>query len=140
MATKEQKKIIIMDNQASRRDTLASRLRLQGFVVELSLGGFQTLSLLEEELFDSLIIIERTPDMPVIEIMSLARSLFDKNELQIIYLDRKPKQDEILEYNEHGLNAFLIWHEKIFATLLEKLESFKPKKDRKASSMLEDLK
>ncbi len=134
------RKIIIMDKKATRRDTLASRLRLQGHEVELSLSGFQTLSLLENELYDSLILIEDTQDMPVLEVISLARNLFDKNELQIIYLDKKPKEDDILEYNKLGLNAFLVWHDKVFASLLEKVQSFKPAKDRSPNSLLKEFK
>ncbi len=139
MEKKKPQKILILDRKANRRDTLASRFRLQGFVVEIALEGFQALSILEEELFDTFLIIGQTHDMPTFEIITLTRGIFNKNELQIIYLDPRPKEEDILDYSKIGMNHFLVWNEKVFAPLLSKIETFKPISNRKASSLLDDF-
>lgn len=136
MSKKDKASILILDQKANRRDTLASRFRLQGYVVEIASSPFQALSMLEGEFFDTFLIIGKTYEMPTFEVISLTRNIFNKNELQIIYSDPRPKEDDILEYSKVGMSHFLVWNEKIFAPLITKIETFKPNPMRKAKSIL----
>ena len=122
MVKEDKASILILDGKANRRDTLASRFRLQGFAVEIAVSPFQALSMLEQELFDTMVIIGRFHEMPVQEFISLSRNLFEKNELQIIYLDPKPSEEDILTYSKLGMTHFLVWNDKVFAPLLNKIQ------------------
>ncbi|EQC52521.1 response regulator [Bacteriovorax sp. DB6_IX] len=130
------KKLLIIDSKASRRDTLASRFRLQGFYVELSNSGFHSLSQIEKYDFDSVVIQGNLFDMSAIELIGLMRGVFRKDELQIIYVDKKASQEEILELYKLGINEFIVYSEKIFGSLLDKIEPFKPRKDRSPRSIM----
>ena len=139
MSKKDKASILILDQKANRRDTLASRFRLQGYVVEIASSPFQALSMLETDLFDTFLIIGQTYEMPTFEVISLSRNLFDKKELQIIYSDPRPKEEDILTYSKLGMSHFLVWSDKIFAPLLNKIEEFKPPANRKPGSLLKDF-
>ena len=132
----EDKKLLIIDSKASRRDTLASRFRLQGYYVELSNSGFHSLSQIEKYEFDSVVITGNLFDMSALELISLMRGVFKKDELQIIYVDKKTSQDEVLEFFKLGINDFIVYSDKIFGSLLEKIEVFKPKANRAPRSIM----
>jgi PleD family two-component response regulator len=132
----EVKKLLIVDSKASRRDTLASRFRLQGYYVELSNSGFQSLSQIEKFEFDTMILQGNLFDMSAYELIGLTRSVFKKDELQIIYVDKKKSQEEILELFKLGINDFIIHSEKIFGSLLDKIEGFKAKTNKKPRSIM----
>lgn len=119
------KKILLLDEKITRRDQLASRLRMQGFKVELSDGGFHTIHLVEREIFDSCIIFGNMMDMHAIEIMALVRCVRNKEELQIIFCSATKSPDVILASVEAGASEFLVYTDKSFQALLNKIEGFK---------------
>lgn len=118
-------KLLIVDAKASRRDSIATRFRLQGFKVELSNSGFQCLSLIEKEDYKNVIIFGNAPDMPAIELISLIRDRNKKDKLQILFVDKSAEQNEVLEYFKLGVNDFIVYNDKIFAALLEKINKFR---------------
>ncbi len=132
----EDKKLLIVDSKASRRDTLASRFRLQGLYVELSNSGFQALSQIEKFEFDSVVVLGNLMDMSALELIGLSRSVYKKDELQIIFVDKKIEQDEVLNYFKTGINEFIVYNDKIFGSLLDKIEAFKAKANKTPRSIM----
>ena len=133
----EDKKLLIIDSKASRRDTLASRFRLQGYYVELSNSGFHSLAQIEKYEFDTVVLQGNLFDMSALELIGLMRGVFKKDELQIIYVDKKTSQEQVLELFKLGINDFIVHSDKIFGSLLDKIESFKPKANRKPRSIMD---
>ena len=138
---KKAKKLLIVDQNASRRDTLASRFRSQqNYEVEIASGSFQALSFSEKTLFHTIIIIGEQQEMSVQELVSMIRNLYSKKEVQILYSDKNKLPDEILEFFGLGLNEYIIYDDKVFGTLLGKVEMFETVKsiDGPRNSMLAD--
>lgn len=124
MPENQKNKLLIVDAKPSRRDTLASRFRLQGFPVELSNSGFQCLSFVEKESYKNVVIIGDTPDMPAIELISLLRDRNKKENLQILFVDKKAEEAQIIEYFRLGINDYIIFNDKVFSAILEKINKF----------------
>lgn len=124
MTENEKNRILIVDAKASRRDILASRFRLQGFAIELSNGGFQCLSLVEKSKYDTIIITGNTPDMPAVELISLLRDRNKKEDLQILFVDKRAEEAEVIEYFKLGVSDFIVFNDKVFSALLEKIQKF----------------
>ncbi len=116
--------ILMVDGDPDRRNNFALRLRTQGHQVELSLEGFQTIHLLEKNSYAALIIFGNLADMPGLEILSLARISNTKTELPIIFISNGTDQEEVLNAFEFGANDIIVYSEKCFASLMEKLKKY----------------
>lgn len=102
-------KIIIVDENVQFRNTLASRLRMQGFHVEFATGGFHLLNVLERHWDFSLIIIhENMNDMPAEEMISLVRIHKNKTELPILFISAQKNEEEVCEMVLNGANEFIL--------------------------------
>lgn len=130
--------ILIVDKKPSRRDTLASRFRLQGIKVELSPSGFQALSMIEKDSYDTVIILGNQQDMSAYELISLMRNVYKKEELQIIYTDLKIDEDIVMNILKQGASEFIIYSEKIFGTILPKVEAFTPRTGKRKPTMTQE--
>lgn len=116
--------ILLVDADAERRNNFASRLRVQGHVVELSFEGFQTIHLIERCKYSALIIFGNLEDMPGLEILSLVRIKNTKEDLPIIYISDGKDQDEVLSAFEYGANDIIVYSDKCFGSLVEKLKKY----------------
>jgi DNA-binding response OmpR family regulator len=113
-------KILIVDENVQFRNTLASRLRLQGFNVEFATGGFHLLHILEKHRDCSLVIMhEDMLDMSAVEIISLVRTTKNKTDLPILFISHDHKEEEICEMILSGANEYIV-----------KSENFQPIVDR----------
>ncbi|WP_372656147.1 PleD family two-component system response regulator [Halobacteriovorax sp.] len=117
--------ILLLDADSDRRNNFASRLRVQGFNIVLSLEGFQTIHLIEKYKYSALIIIGNLQDMPGLEVLSLVRISKPKAELPIIFISTGSDQEEVLNAFELGANDIIVYSEKCFASLVEKLKKYK---------------
>lgn len=101
-------KILISDENVVYRNTLAARLRLQGFNVEIIEGGFHLLHLLETTTDCSLVIMhDDMQDMPAIEIISLIRNIRDKVSLPILFISEDNNKETIFTISSLGANEFI---------------------------------
>lgn len=116
--------ILLVDADSDRRNNFASRLRVQGFNIVLSLEGFQTIHLIEKHKYSALIIIGNLDDMPGLEVLSLVRITQPKTDLPIIYISTGSDQEEVLNAFEQGANDIIVYSEKCFASLVEKLKKY----------------
>lgn len=116
--------ILLIDGDSKRRNNFASRLRVQGYDVELATGGFHALHLVEKFNYFCLIILENMHDMPGSEILTLSRVIKEKEELPIIYISKTTDQNEVLSAFENGANDFIVYSPKCYSSIIEKLEKF----------------
>ena len=122
--------ILLTDGDADRRNNFASRLRVQGHQVELSLEGFQTIHLIERNKYAALVIFGNLDDMPGLEILSLARVSCSKTDLPIVFISEGKDQEEVLNAFEFGANDIIVYSDKCFASLLGKLKKYIPGKKK----------
>lgn len=102
-------KIIIVDENLTFRNSLATRLRLVGYAVEFATGGFHLLHILEKQRDLSLIIIhEDMLDMPAVEIISLIRLSKEKAELPILFISNNEDEGEIFDMVLKGANEYIV--------------------------------
>lgn len=112
---KKENVILIVDQNATRKNNLSSRLRMIGYSTELISSGFQTLSLLEKSRdkkitnYRMVIIIGDSEDMPGREVLLLAREISkDKSKLPILYVARENDPDLIVQIIKEGANDYLV--------------------------------
>jgi len=103
-------KILILSENYQYRNTLASKLRVEGFAVEFGNGGFHVLHLLERshDHIDLLICHEDMLDMPADEIISMCRLSKNKNELPILFVSKNNNEEIVCDMIFHGANAFML--------------------------------
>lgn len=102
-------KIIIVDENVQFRNTLASRLRMLGFTVELASGGFHLLHQLEKHWdFNLIIMHENMEDMPAEEMIQLVRQHKTKAELPILFISANSSEAEICEMVLNGANEYIV--------------------------------
>jgi PleD family two-component response regulator len=123
--------LLLADGNQTRRQNLASGLRVNRVEVDLATGGFHVISMVEQEDFSALVINGNMFDMPWREIVGLVRDIKTKEELPIILGVKNIPQDEILEAFQLGVNDFVKEPESI-AQLLEKTKKYSGKKPSEA--------
>lgn len=83
-------------------DEYSSRFRTKGIKVEQATGGFQALSLVENNEYGLIIIVENMADMAGFEIISLIRTTHQKQKLPILFVlpgDEKLDQQKLVDVN-----------------------------------------
>ena len=112
MSNNEKKifKILISDENVTFRNVLASRLRLLEFNVEIALGGFHLLHILENDIDCSHMVIlhEDMLDMSALEIISLVRTNKSQEELPIIFISQDQNEEKICDIMFNGANEYII--------------------------------
>lgn len=111
---KKENIVLIIDQNANRRNNLSSRLRMMGYSTELSSSGFHSIALLEEaqkqkKFYRIILIMEDAEDMPGREILLLMRTInTSKTALPILYINKDKDPDEILEVIKDGANDYIV--------------------------------
>ena len=119
-------KILVLDENSTRKTNFASRLRTQNFDTVLATGGFHALHLLEKESFAMIVIFDNMNDMSGEEILGLIRTKVPKDKLPVIYVSKNPDQAAILQLFEHGANDFVTYTPNFFGPCLEKIKKLIP--------------
>lgn len=101
-------KILIVDENIQFRNTLATRLRLQGFNVEFATGGFHLLHVLEKHDYCLVIMHEGMLDMSAEEIISLVRTTKNKTDLPILFISQNSNEEEICDMIFSGANEYIV--------------------------------
>lgn len=118
-------KIFILSENHQFRNTLASKLRIEGFTVEFASGGFHFLHLLERYRSDIHLLIchENMYDMSSEEIISLTRLAKDKTDLPIIFASRRNDRELTQEIIKAGANEIVLQSSNFFP-LLERIHKY----------------
>lgn len=106
--TEQDFNIVIVDENTTFRNQLASRLRLIGYYVEFATGGFHLLNMLEKEnkIYHMVIMHNNMHDMSALEMTGLVRSFKSKNEMHILYLSRSVSEEDLKELIQFGISDF----------------------------------
>lgn len=102
-------KVILVSENINYRNILASKLRLENFHIELALGGFHLLHLLEKEKDINMLICHGDMnDMSALEMIAMARQGKPKQELPIVFIAPIMQEDEVSELISIGANEYMI--------------------------------
>ncbi|MGB0454286.1 MAG: hypothetical protein ACPGJV_11300 [Bacteriovoracaceae bacterium] len=97
-------KSLILVDQSRQRNNLSSRLRMSQFKVELALGGFHALNLIENGEFDVVLIKNDQEDMSAKELVGLIRTRWDEKKLPSVVLMKNLTEEENAEIIDFGAN------------------------------------
>lgn len=116
--------ILIIDDHTQRKTTLSSRLRMQGFTIDVATGGFHGIHLAEKNRYNLVMIIDDMEDMPAFETLGLIRNRHDSATLPVIVLRSQgmelgAEEQDFLE-NEQ-VNEVLLWKDE-FNSILRKIQ------------------
>lgn len=121
---KKEIQVLLVDANIQRRNTLSSRMRVAGLVVENATGGFHALNLTENKKFDGVVVVENSDDMPGREVVGLMRQQYpDKDKFPILFLGSKKDADEVMELMNIGANEVVLYTGN-FQNVLEKLKLY----------------
>jgi len=132
------KNILIVDQKVQRRDMLASRFRVQGYTPDLANDGFHAISLVENIDYKSVILVGNPYEMSAIEVATILRDMIPKGQMQIIIVSHQSQQEDVLEAYKIGVNEYLLYDDKIFGLLLDKIDSYSPADKLKREFLLEN--
>lgn len=104
----KEKSILFVDGNPTRKKQTSSRIRMQGFKVELAQDGFHAIHLIEKRLFDLVIIQgDELHDMPAMEISGLLRNTYDRESLPILAILSHNNGEEAQALTESGVNEVI---------------------------------
>lgn len=98
--------ILIIDDEASLRQTLARILQRAGFEVTTAASGKEGLSLVSEHPFDLLYLDIRMPDMNGLELLKIIHEKFP--ELPVILFTAQPDLNSAVEALRRGATDYLL--------------------------------
>jgi DNA-binding response OmpR family regulator len=98
--------ILIIDDEASLRQTLARILQRAGFEVTTAASGKEGLSLVSEHPFDLLYLDIRMPDMSGLELLKVIHAKFP--ELPVILFTAQPDLNSAVEALRRGATDYLL--------------------------------
>ena len=93
--------ILVVDDDEVMRQTLSDVLKKRGYAVSAAETGGETLSCVQDQLFDLILLDIRLPDMSGFEICRQLHSSFQTSHIPIICLTEKREQVDKIE----GLEA-----------------------------------
>jgi DNA-binding response OmpR family regulator len=126
-------KIVILSENVNFRNILASKLRLEGFFVELASGGFHLMHIFEEQKsLDMVIFNEDMFDMPAHEAIAMLRNYKSKTELPILFVSKNNDEAEIYEVVLSGANEFIVQTAN-FLPIIERAHKYFEKKSPAAA-------
>lgn len=117
-------KILVLSENMSFRNILASKLRLDNFDVEFISGGFHLLNYLEKNRdVNMLIFNDDMPDMSAAEIISMVRMTKTKSEMPILFISKNSDEEEICDMIFNGANEYVVQSEN-FKPILERAHKY----------------
>lgn len=116
--------ILLIDDHAQRKIKLSSRLRMQGFTIDVATSGFHAIHLAEKNKYNLVMMIDDLEDMPVVEALSLIRFKHTPASLPVIIM-RSPgkefdREEQKLLKNEL-VNEVVEWKDE-FSTILRRIQ------------------
>ena len=135
--------VLIVDNVASRKNTLVTKLRMIGFQAEAVSSGFHAINLIENSTsagkrYCAVIITPNNEDMSGEEVLMLSRNInASKTSLPIFFMSTDRDPENILEVIKMGANDYLFEDassQDIFLKFSKYLPSLQQKKEKKSDS------
>tara|TARA_R110000868_G_scaffold117600_6_gene312256 strand:- start:2336 stop:2722 length:387 start_codon:yes stop_codon:yes gene_type:complete len=86
MVPSKRQSILIIDDNQQRKMALSSRLRMQGYTIDIATGGFHSIHLIEKNHYNLVLIIDDMEDMAAHETIGLIRACKSSSATPVIVL------------------------------------------------------
>ena len=106
--SKEQPRLLIVDDRLTSREIVKVALGMNGFEVHEASGGEEGLARALEEPFDIIILDIVMPDLGGLDVLRKIRENFSEGELPVIMLTVQDKSDDVGEAFRLGANDYLV--------------------------------
>jgi len=113
--------VVIFSGNSRDANEWSSRLRTQGYAVEVSTGGFHALNLIEKENFDIMLVSGSAPDMSGIEVIAIARTVKSQEQLPIIFIADEGEGSQFVEALDQGANSYVLKRAGYFNDIINKM-------------------
>lgn len=108
------KAILIIDDHQQRKTDLSSRLRMQGFTIDVATGGFHSIHLMEKNHYNLVLMIDDMNDLSTSETVGLIKiTAFKKNiDVPVMIMRSAGKEldaDEIEYIKKENVSKIYAW-------------------------------
>tara|TARA_R110002049_G_scaffold40326_1_gene122962 strand:- start:182 stop:577 length:396 start_codon:yes stop_codon:yes gene_type:complete len=119
------KSILLIDDHQQRKTELSSRLRMQGYTIDIATGGFHGVHLMEKNSYDLVMMIDDMSDLSTQETVGLIKATAQKknSDIPVMVMRSVGKElddDEIEFIKQENVSQVTAWHNE-FRTLLRQI-------------------
>ena len=107
MRMKEQKKIVIVEDEPDTAEMFAEMMRLSGYHVLKSYGGTPAISLIAHEIPDAVVLDVMMPDLSGLEVLRFLRRDPRLEKIPVIVVSAKSLPSDIKDGLDAGANKYL---------------------------------
>ncbi|MBH48212.1 MAG: hypothetical protein CME71_08590 [Halobacteriovorax sp.] len=125
MVPSKRQSILIVDDNQQRKMALSSRLRMQGYTIDIATGGFHSIHLIEKNHYNLVLIIDDMEDMAAHETIGLIRACKSSSGIPVIVLrssGRELEQDVLNIINRESPAVVAPWQDE-FRSVLRQINS-----------------
>ncbi len=121
----KRKAILLIDDHQQRKAELSSRLRMQGFTIDIATGGFHSIHLMEKNSYNLVMMIDDMNDLSTQETVSLIKTtaLKKNSDVPVMVMRSAGKEldkDEMEFMKQENVSQICAWHNE-FRTLLRQI-------------------
>tara|TARA_R110000868_G_scaffold16687_17_gene74250 strand:- start:2470 stop:2856 length:387 start_codon:yes stop_codon:yes gene_type:complete len=120
MPASKRQSILIIDENQQRKMSLSSRLRMQGYTIDIATGGFHSIHLLEKNHYNLVLLIDDMMDMAAHETLGLIRACKSSSKVPVIVLrsEGQELENDVLKIiNRDAPQAIAPWQNDFRAVL-----------------------
>ena len=119
------KAILIIDEHPQRKTELSSRLRMQGFTIDVATGGFHSIHLMDKNHYHLVLMIDDMADLSTQETVSLIKTTALKKEIDVPVMvmrsaGKELDADEIEYIKKENVSKIYAWHNE-FRSILRQI-------------------
>src|SRR5580698_1565623 len=101
-------RLLVVDDDANNRATLARRLTQKGYTVEVAGDGPQALGKIPQGRYDLVLLDQMMPGMSGIEVLRRLRMTYSQNELPVIMVTGVDEGQKVAEALGLGANDYVV--------------------------------
>lgn len=116
------KSILLIDDHQLRKAELSSRLRMQGFTIDVATGGFHGIHLMEKNHYHLVLMIDDMNDLSTGETVSLIKTTASKKQIDVPVMvmrstGKELDQDEIEYIKRENVSKIYAWQHEFRSVL-----------------------
>ena len=116
------KAILIIDEHPQRKTELSSRLRMQGFTIDVATGGFHSIHLMEKNRYHLVLMIDDMADLSTQETVSLLRTTATNKDIEVPVMIMRSEgmeldEDEIEYIKRENVSKVYAWQNEFRSVL-----------------------
>ncbi|WP_448533423.1 response regulator, partial [Parathermosynechococcus lividus] len=99
--------VLIVDDNEMNRDTLARRLRQQGFAIEMAANGVEALEMARKQSYDLVLLDIMMPEMDGYEVLQTMKADSNLRHIPVIMISALEEIESVMKCMELGAEDYL---------------------------------